>query len=287
MTPRGCSETLAVDSHFPSQDNITNSTGARGNSRDMSEMPFWREPTHTAMQVPRRARKKSFPQEDPDTDQFSYTVLIHTLLHSAPKEANIGRVQRPSCATSALVHRFPSCRRRLLRDSQLLPRALLPRRDPFPRRVDDVPHHLLPIRDCGGQYFDALLDLLPRLHLLLELGVLHSVGVERLLPPFLDPLDRLHGQYRLPHEGAVVLDGAVPSLLEFERRVHRHLLPPGLAVRLRPGDLPRIALLVEGTVAFRAAESELLRVIPDEDYSVAGVARGRAEVALFDPHGCC
>ena len=129
------------------------------------------------------------------------------------------------------------------------------------------------------------LDLHPRLRYLLSLSVLHSIGVEALLAPFLDALDPLHRHDRLSHEVAVILDWSVAPLLEFKGGVDRKFLSPRPSVRLRPCDLAWIPLLVEIAMTLRPTESERLRVVANEDDAVPGVAGRRAEIALLDPHG--
>lgn len=63
---------------------------------------------------------------------------------------------------------------------------------------------------------------------------------------------------------AVVPHGDVAALGELQGRVDRHLLAGGLAERLCPRQLARVALHLEVLVAFRAAEAELLGVVSNE-----------------------
>ena len=65
---------------------------------------------------------------------------------------------------------------------------------------------------------------------------------------------------------------------------HHHLLASRLPERLRPLDLARVALVLEGAVALRTAELEYLRVVPHECHAVPRVARPRAHVARLDAH---
>ena len=65
---------------------------------------------------------------------------------------------------------------------------------------------------------------------------------------------------------------------------HHHLLAGRLPERLRPLDLARVALVLEGAVALRTAELEYLRVVPHERHAVPRVARPRAHVARLDAH---
>jgi len=108
--------------------------------------------------------------------------------------------------------------------------------------------------------------------------------VESRLPPLLDALYALHGHNGLSHQISIVLHGTITSFLEFERGIDGEFLPASFAVGLRPCHLAGIALLVEIAVAFGTAETERLGIVADEHYSVAGVARGGAEVTFFDAH---
>jgi len=145
-------------------------------------------------------------------------------------------------------------------------------------------HDLLPLGHRRCQQFSVLLNLNARLRNLLGLSVLHSIGMESLLPPFLDILHPLHGHDRLPHQVTIVLDGPIASLLELKRGVHSELFPARFAIGLRPGNLAWIAFSVEVTMAFGTAESERFRVVSDKHYAVAGIARGGAEITFFDAH---
>lgn len=84
------------------------------------------------------------------------------------------------------------------------------------------------------------------------------------LPNFLHSLHSIDSsRNKIP----VVLDGNVPLLGELgeqERRVDNHLLAACGTVGLGPFELARLALHLKVLVTFRAAESELPRIIADK-----------------------
>ena len=120
--------------------------------------------------------------------------------------------------------------------------------------------------------------------LLHRLVRLHPLVPEALLALPLDFLHALHGSDRLFDELAVVLDGTVAESLELEGGIHAHLLTRRTPEGLRPLELTRVELVLEGLVALAAAELEDFGVVAHEGDAVAGVAGAGAHVAVLDPH---
>lgn len=65
-----------------------------------------------------------------------------------------------------------------------------------------------------------------------------------------------------------------------------HLLAVCTPESFRPPDLPGVPLHLEVFMTFGTAESECLGIITDKHGSMSWVDIARAEVALFDTHGC-
>lgn len=118
----------------------------------------------------------------------------------------------------------------------------------------------------------------------LDTGLCHACLVEGHLSARLDLLNTLHGLEGGGDKLAVVADGEVALLFEFERRVDRHLLAIRLAEGLGPSKLAWVALQFEVLVAFRLAKLEHLCIVTNKSDTFAWVARGRAEEAVLDPH---
>lgn len=113
----------------------------------------------------------------------------------------------------------------------------------------------------------------------------HAGLVEGDLSASLDLLDALHGVEGGGDELAVVANGDVALLFEFEGGVDGHLLAIRLAEGLCPANLSWVALQLEVLVTLGFAELEDLCVVTDKGDTLARVARGGAEEAMFDPHG--
>lgn len=93
-------------------------------------------------------------------------------------------------------------------------------------------------------------------------------------------------QSNLPHR--LCSNAPLPSTTR-NRRVgthHDHLLAVRPSEGLCPPDLSRVPLHLEVFVALARTEPEAFCVVSDKHCPVAGVHVDRAEVALFDSHGC-
>ena len=116
------------------------------------------------------------------------------------------------------------------------------------------------------EFVGKLLDLL-------DLGQLHPVVPEPVLPLLADVRNLPHGLDGLHVDLPIVLQWLVPYLLHPQNTVLRDLLIMHFTVGLRPGELPRVVLCLEVSVALGPAEVEVFAVVSDEQRPVARVDR--------------
>lgn len=149
---------------------------------------------------------------------------------------------------------------------------------------DVILHTLLHTSSIGPDELQISVHLL-HVPLLLDFASLpQPLHDEVRLSLLFDHLHLLHGLHGLQPDFTAVFDWAVSLLFELEGRVDGEFFAHGLSVGFGPFHLPRVLLLLERGVAFRAAELKDFAVVSYELNAVPGKDPRRAEIARINTH---